>query len=71
MHDSEDSMKYYLAAYTEAVREYYDVYWGEIERRRHEHEVKQEKYLNELLTNTTDTTKTNETKGLFPANGSA
>ena len=48
MHDSEDSMKYHLAAYTEAIKEYYDVYWGEVERRRYEHEVKQEKYLNEL-----------------------
>ena len=41
MHDSEDSMKYHLAAYTEAIKEYYDVYWGEVERRRYETEAKQ------------------------------
>ena len=36
MHDSEDSMKFHLDRYTEAIKEYYDVYWGEIERRRYE-----------------------------------
>lgn len=33
MQSSEESMKNCLAAYAEAVKEYYDVYWGELMRR--------------------------------------